>query len=74
MPVASRPLELEVQRNGRPVAGYDIEADPDDTISLTAFLRDWLTSNGWAPGHWGKFELAVRFAGEYKVRKRVRVS
>lgn len=68
-----RALEVEVQRKGRNEASYELTADPDDTIALRAFLKDWLESNKWAPGHWGKFELLVRYAGEYKVRKRIRV-
>jgi hypothetical protein len=68
-----RALEVEVQRKGRPEATYELTADPDDTIALRAFLKDWLESNKWDRGHWGKFSLAVRYAGEWKVRKNIRM-
>lgn len=68
-----RALEVEVQRKGRHEVTYELTADPDDTVALRAFLKDWLESNKWDLGHWGKFELVVRHAGEYKVRKRIRV-
>jgi hypothetical protein len=70
--MAARDLELEIARSGRPEASFDHHGDPDDTIALRAFLISWLESRKWAPAKWGKFELRVRYAGEWTVRKRVR--
>jgi len=70
--MAARALELEILRGSRHEATFDAHIDPDDTAALRQFLADWLTSNKWAPAKWGKFSLAVRHAGEYKVRKTIR--
>ena len=70
--MTARNLELEILRRGRHADDIDLHADPDDVAALKATLTGWLEGNGWAKGRWGEFELLVRFAGEYKVRRKVR--
>ena len=70
----TRDLEVEIMRSGRRAAGpFDLHADPDNRQALREYLVDWLTGEKWAPGHWGKFSMDVRIAGEWRVAKRVRV-
>jgi hypothetical protein len=67
-----RDLDIEIQRKGRRADEFSLHADPEDTATLRAALIDWLTGNGWDKGHWDKFELQARVAGEYKIRSKVR--
>ena len=67
-----RELELEVTRKGRHVDYLDVNADPDDAGGLRKTLTGWLAGNGWDEALWGQFELLVRYAGEFKVRRKVR--
>lgn len=70
--MTARNLELEILRRGRHADDIDLHADPDDVGTLKDTLTGWLEGNGWAKGRWGEFELLVRHAGEYKVRRKVR--
>ena len=70
--MAPRDLDLEVTHRGRHADEFSARCDPSDTASLSRMLRDWLAANGWAGARWGEFELLVRFAGEYRVRGKVR--
>ena len=72
--MTARNLELEILRKGRHASEISAFADPDDTGAMRRYLTDWLEGNGWAAGHWGGFELLVRHAGEYKIRKRIRAT
>lgn len=69
----ARDLEVEIMMRGRRAAGpFDLHADPDNTPALREYLREWLSSEKYAPGMWGRFSLDVRIAGEWRIRKSVR--
>ena len=72
--MASRALELEITRKGRPVdAGrFNVTADPDNAPALRAELHGWLAANGWSRSLWSQFEMRIRYAGSGKIRATVR--
>jgi hypothetical protein len=72
--MAPRRLDAEVTRNGRRVEGsaFALTADPGDYGVLRDALRDWLAGSKWDRKLWGQFELVIRYAGEWKIRKTVR--
>ena len=70
--MTTRNLELEITRKNRHADYVDLHADPDDVGTLRRTLAGWLEGNGWSEGRWSEFELLVRHAGEYKVRRKVR--
>jgi hypothetical protein len=67
-----RNLELEVLHRSRHEDYLHVFADPDSNRSMREYLTGWLSANGWDRGRWGEFELAVRYEGEWLVRKRVK--
>lgn len=67
-----RNLNLTITRKGRTEDTIDLFADPDDVAGLAKVLKGWLVANKWHPGRHGEFELLVRYAGEGKVRAKVR--
>lgn len=70
--MGARNLDLAIIRKGRTLDTISVFADPADIPALEAELRGWLEANGWHAGRWGEFELAARYAGEGKVRAKVR--
>jgi hypothetical protein len=72
--MTARNLELEILRRGRHADDIDLHADPDDVGTLRETLVGWLEGNGWSTGRWNEFELLVRYAGEYKTRRRIRTA
>lgn len=69
----SRELDLEITRRGRHEDYIGLTADPDDNGALQGALKGWLEGHGWSDGLWGQFELLVRYAGEGKIRRKVRL-
>ena len=47
--MSPRNLDAEVQRKGRRVDEFEVNADPADTPVLRECLRDWLRGNKWGP-------------------------
>jgi hypothetical protein len=70
--MTARDLDATIYRKGRPEDTFDLLADPDDTGLLRDTLQGWLTGRKWSKGKWDQFELVVRYAGENKVRAKVR--
>jgi hypothetical protein len=70
--MAARNLELEITRYGRHEDEIEAMADPGDISLLRGILTNWLAANKWDEGHWGEFELIVRYAGTYRPVKKVR--
>lgn len=72
--MAERSLDFRVLRRNRKVAEFNIHADPENVKAMQDALGNWLDAQGWSKGLWGAFEAEVRFAGQGKVRARVRTS
>lgn len=67
-----RNLSLTVTRKGRTQDTLDLFGDPDDVSALEKVLKGWLEGHGWSEGRWPEFELVARYAGEGKIRAKVR--
>lgn len=67
-----RNLDLTITRRGRKEDTLDLLADPNDIGTLQKVLKGWLEANKWHAGRWGEFEMEIRYAGEGKVRAKVR--
>jgi hypothetical protein len=65
-------LELEILRNGRHEDYLDVQADPENVNLLRGVVINWLQGHKWHEGRWTEFEALVRYAGEGKVRSKVR--
>lgn len=70
--MTSRPLDLEIRRNGRHEDYITADADPANPAALREILQGWLTGHKWSRGRWPEFDMLVRYAGENKVRLKVR--
>lgn len=71
--MARRDLEITMNRRGKPVESLDMNADPDNIPGLQAVLRGWLEGEGWDPKLWGQFAADIRYAGQGKIRRTVRL-
>ena len=70
--MAARDLEITILRRGKREDVLDLNADPDNIPGMQAVLKGWLEGNRWHAGRWGEFSAEIRYAGESKVRARVR--
>lgn len=66
------PLDLEVMRGNRHEDRLSVTADPENPAALREILTGWLEGNKWGRGRWHEFNMLVRYAGENKVRAKVR--